>query len=103
MQSLISNSFVSLSHQRSRNILRIPEQFWNCAEVTILPKTASLSLGMLHLTAEATPKKTIIGYYASWQWYDREKLASPQNMDFTKYTRVNFAFFQTDVEGNLFG
>ena len=32
--------------------------------------------------------KTIIGYYASWQWYDRESLAAPSNMDFTKVTRV---------------
>lgn len=31
---------------------------------------------------------------ASWQWYDRSKLAKPENMDFRKVTRVNFAFFQ---------
>jgi chitinase len=47
--------------------------------------------------------KEVIGYYASWQWYDRGQLAKPQNMDFTKVTRVNFAFFQSDIKGNLYG
>merc|ERR1712190_404280 len=47
--------------------------------------------------------KEIIGYYASWQWYDRSGLAKPQNMDFSKVTIVNFAFFQPDTEGNLYG
>merc|ERR1719293_24476 len=47
--------------------------------------------------------KTVIGYYASWQWYDRNKFADPQKIDFTKYDRINYAFFQPDAEGNLFG
>ena len=40
---------------------------------------------------------------ASWQWYDRSKLAKPANMDFTKVTRVNYAFFQLDEKGNIWG
>ena len=47
--------------------------------------------------------KKIIGYYASWQWYDRDKLAQPANMDFRKVQRVNFAFFQPDLLGNVYG
>ena len=47
--------------------------------------------------------KEIIGYYASWQWYDRSGLAKPQNLDFSKVTIVNFAFFQPDADGNLYG
>ncbi|EJK66925.1 hypothetical protein THAOC_12102, partial [Thalassiosira oceanica] len=35
--------------------------------------------------------------------YDRNKLAAPENMDFTKVQRVNFAFFQNDEEGNIWG
>ena len=31
--------------------------------------------------------KTIVGYYASWQWYDRNKKGAPENMDFTKVQR----------------
>jgi len=45
----------------------------------------------------------VIGYYASWQWYDRAKKAEPKNLDYSKVTIVNFAFFQTDTNGNLFG
>ena len=48
-------------------------------------------------------EKTIIGYYASWQWYDRDGVAAPINMDFTKITRVNFAFFQITEDGYIFG
>ena len=47
--------------------------------------------------------KTVIGYYASWQWYDRDKLADPANVDFSKYDRINFAFFQPSPRGNLYG
>lgn len=47
--------------------------------------------------------KTIIGYYASWQWYDRDGVAAPANMDFTKITRANFAFFQITTEGDIYG
>ena len=47
--------------------------------------------------------KKILGYYAGWQWYDRDKLASPANMDFRKVQRVNYAFFQPDVSGNIYG
>ena len=71
------------------------------------------------LSSGASHGKTIVGYYASWQWYDRyelsriyvlqaniiltlvvcfrNKLAAPENMDFTKVQRVNYAFFQTDT------
>jgi len=35
--------------------------------------------------------------------YDRNKLAAPHNMDFTKVTRVNFAFFQTNTKGDIWG
>jgi len=47
--------------------------------------------------------KTIIGYYASWQWYDRDGLAEPAAFDFHKITRANFAFFQITDEGYIYG
>ena len=39
----------------------------------------------------------------SWQWYDRNGLAAPTAFDFTKMTRVNFAFFQITEEGYIYG
>jgi len=47
--------------------------------------------------------KQIIGYFTSWEWYKRAGLAQPANFDFSKYTIINYSFFQTDKEGNLFG
>jgi chitinase len=48
-------------------------------------------------------QKTVIGYYASWQWYDREKFADPANVDFSKYDRINYAFFQPSPDGYIYG
>ncbi|KAL3817553.1 hypothetical protein ACHAXA_010572, partial [Cyclostephanos tholiformis] len=47
--------------------------------------------------------KTVIAYYASWQWYDRDSEAKPSNLDHTKVTRYNFAFFQPNAKGDIFG
>jgi hypothetical protein len=48
-------------------------------------------------------RKMVIGYYASWQWYDCNKLADPNKINFAKYTRINYTFFQPDSQGNLYG
>lgn len=45
----------------------------------------------------------IIGYYPSWQMYKRNGLVSPANLDYEKYTILNYSFFQTDLKGNLTG
>lgn len=47
--------------------------------------------------------KTIIRYYALWQWYNRNGVAALINVDFSKITRANFAFFQITFEGGIFG
>ncbi len=48
-------------------------------------------------------RKTVIGYYALWQWYDCNKLTDPININFAKYTWIYYAFFQPDLQGNLYG
>ncbi len=45
----------------------------------------------------------VVPLTAGWQWYDRDKLADPSNMNFRKVQRVNYAFFQPDVQGNIYG
>lgn len=89
---------------RSRPLLSSPR---NCAEVRVLPNpaedSAGISIPVSMPTSAGSHGKTIVGYYASWQWYDRQKKAAPENMDFTKVQRVNFAFFQTDETGNMWG
>jgi len=47
--------------------------------------------------------KTIIAYYASWQWYDRSGLAKPSNLDHSLVTRYTFAFFQINERGDIWG
>ncbi len=41
-------------------------------------------------------RKMVIGYYALWQWYDRNKLTDPINTNFAKYTWINYTSFQPD-------
>lgn len=78
-------SFTSMvTKKKNISYIGLPEQFWNCAEVTITePPEQQISSSI-----QNKHSKTIIGYYASWQWYDRQKLAAPTNMDFNKVTRV---------------
>jgi GH18 family chitinase len=59
-----------------------------------------------HVTEELTIRpnyKNIIGYYTSWEWYKRSGLTSPLQMDFSKYTIINYSFFKPDTAGNLTG
>ena len=57
---------------------------------------------LLEWDRDAHPRQLIrpsLDNYASWQWYDRNGLAEPAAFDYTKMTRVNFAFFQITEEG----
>ena len=47
--------------------------------------------------------KEIIGYYPSWQWYDRDKLVNPQTIPYGKLTIVNYAFFYPLLDGTIVG
>ena len=49
--------------------------------------------GITASAIELIGSKHVIGYYASWQWYDRDKLASPASLDYTKVTRVSLHLF----------
>ena len=76
------------------------------SSIPSLPQSYTSYEGWSKLTrtkpTNGKPKK-IIGYYAIWQVYDNDKRASPKNMDYTKLDRVNYAFFQTDLNGNVWG
>lgn len=49
----------------------------------------------------AQPCKEIVGYYPSWQWYDRNKLVNPQTIDYSKYTILNYAFLNPEPDGSI--
>ena len=67
-----------------------------------LPQAYTSSEGWSSAT-RSNRTKTVIGYYAIWQLYDNTERAKPTNMEFNKVDRVNYAFFQTDVSGNIWG
>ncbi|MEO0041683.1 MAG: hypothetical protein RL329_1131 [Bacteroidota bacterium] len=53
--------------------------------------------------AMAQPCREIIGYYPSWQWYDREKMVRPATIKYKKYSIINYAFFAPQPDGSIKG
>jgi GH18 family chitinase len=51
----------------------------------------------------AQSKREVIGYYPAWQWYDRGRLVEPLNIRYDRYTIINYAFFQPNIDGTLEG
>ncbi len=49
------------------------------------------------------PCREVIGYYPGWQWYDRNKLVKPASIDYSKYSIINYAFFQPNANGTISG
>ena len=47
------------------------------------------------------PCKEVIAYYPNWQWYDRNNLVSPANIDYSKYTIINYSFFNPLSNGSI--
>lgn len=49
----------------------------------------------------STPCKQVIGYYPDWQWYDRGQLVRPATIDYSKYTIINYCFFNPQPNGSI--
>lgn len=56
-----------------------------------------------NLFAQSNPQ--IVGYFPSWKVHERNDLLRPSNdnVDFSKYTMLNYAFFKVDSTGNITG
>jgi len=53
------------------------------------------------LVTQAQPCKEVVGYYPDWQYYDRSTLLKPQKLDYSKYTIINYAFFNPQANGTV--
>ncbi len=49
----------------------------------------------------AQPCKEVVGYYAGWKWYKRNKLVNPETIDYSKYSVLNYAFFKPLNDGRI--
>ena len=54
------------------------------------------------LATETHQIKATAYYYPS-KYYERSGLGKPENIDFTKVNKVNYASFQLDESGNIWG
>lgn len=50
---------------------------------------------------EAQPCREVVGYYPDWQWYDRSQLVRPLTIDYSKYTIINYCFFNPQPNGTI--
>src|SRR5690242_12040304 len=51
--------------------------------------------------AHANTCREVVGYYAGWKWYKRNKLVNPQTIDYSRYTIINYAFFKPLENGSV--
>lgn len=49
----------------------------------------------------AQPCREVVAFYPSWKWYDRGRLVNPKTIDYSKYTAINYAFFQPNSDGSI--
>ncbi len=49
----------------------------------------------------AQPCREVCAFFPSWKWYDRGRLVNPSTIDYSKYTIINYAFFQPNIDGSI--
>ena len=64
--------------------------------------SAALAVFPCALAGETRHTKATAYYYPT-SFYERNGLAKPENIDFTKISRVNYASFQLDGSGSIWG
>src|SRR5688572_9582695 len=53
------------------------------------------------IPVESAPCREVVGYYAGWKWYKRNKLVNPRTIDYSRYTIINYAFFKPLSNGEV--
>lgn len=73
-------------------------------KLSLMKRHAILTLLLILFTIKGMAQcKEVVGYYPNWQWYDRNKLAKPANIDYSKYSILNYAFFKPELDGSISG
>lgn len=70
-------------------------------KMTGMKKIFTFLFGALTLLSQAQPCKEVVGYYPDWQYYDRSTLLKPEKLDYSKYTVINYAFFNPQTNGTV--
>lgn len=93
--------------QRLQQVMKVTQsihrQYGGTPPPTNNNTTAIDTMTQYSHTSKHSRQRLLTGSYATWQWYDRSNLASPVNLNLNKVSRVNYAFFQSDTDGFIFG
>jgi GH18 family chitinase len=68
----------------------------------IIGALALLLLFTTSLAQEKRERKEIVGYYPNWQQYKRGGMFHQDNLDFSKYTIIEYAFMGVDENGSVY-
>ncbi len=68
----------------------------------IIGALALLTLFTASYAQEKSERKEIVGYYPNWQQYKRGGMFHQKNLDFSKYTIIEYAFMGLDENGNIY-
>jgi chitinase len=60
----------------------------------------AIGLSLSHVSAQEGPK--LIGYFPSWSHHAKPHFG-PEKIPYSKWTRITYAFIQTDLKGGLHG
>ena len=73
--------------------------------IPCFPFSLSVIFALFFIITEikAQLPREIIGYYPSWQWYDRGGLVNPQTIPYSKYSIINYSFFKPNFDGTISG
>ncbi|MCC6724965.1 MAG: glycoside hydrolase family 18 protein [Saprospiraceae bacterium] len=77
---------------------------WTVGLFKLLPSAITLLLAancQLPTANCQLPCREVIGYYPSWKFYDRQQLVNPATIDYSKYTALNYAFFEPKPDGSV--
>mmetsp|Transcript_56406 Transcript_56406/g.119893 ORF Transcript_56406/g.119893 Transcript_56406/m.119893 type:complete len:702 (+) Transcript_56406:36-2141(+) len=69
----------------------------------LLSLALSSSVRQSSVAAEATADMEVVGYYGPHRFRGRNGLSKPENIDFTKLTRINYGPFQINEHGSIWG
>jgi hypothetical protein len=94
-------------YQRLQEVMKVTQslhkQFGGTTTSTSTTNNSNNNMTQYSHTTQHSRQRLLTGSYATWQWYDRSNLASPLNLKLNKLSRINYAFFQSDTDGYIFG
>lgn len=101
---MLTNTWQILTRSmlHSKRLIHLPCSTQLTRMIPVYKRTTLLLFLLLaQLFLHAQPCREVVGYYPNWQWYDRSQLVRPATIDYSKYTIINYCFFNPLPNGDI--